>query len=68
MAWEPSNPLDEHGNHKPAEFETTREEITEIFSRALLNGCIELECGCLVEPDGVCHHENESPLLTSGLI
>ena len=49
-------------------FLTTREELTEIYSRALLNGCIELECGCLVEPDGSCWHGNNSPLLEAGLI
>ena len=26
------------------------------------------ECGCSVEPDGVCYHGNESPLLRLGLI
>ena len=45
------------------------DELTENMSRALLNGSVELEvCGCIVEPDGKCHHGNESPLLEAGLI
>ena len=31
-------------------------------------GCTIPECGCFVEPDGVCPCGNESPLLAMGLI
>lgn len=31
-------------------------------------GWFELDCGCVVEPDGICPCGNSSPLLTLGMI
>lgn len=35
---------------------------------AMDGGVVECEDGCMVEPDGVCPHGCESPLLEAGLI
>jgi len=43
-------------------------ELVEIASRVLMYGCIELDCGCVVEPDGSCPHGNRSPLIDWGMI
>lgn len=40
------------------------EELAEIMD----TGVAVLECGCTVEPDGICPCGNESPLLKWGLI
>ena len=40
------------------------DELIEIMSE----GIAELECGCIVEPDGKCPCGNESPLLEMGMI
>lgn len=35
---------------------------------AMRDGIVELDCGCVVEPDGRCPCGNASPLLALGLI
>lgn len=42
----------------------TEKQIDEIMT----TGCITLECGCVVEPDGVCPCGNKSPLINDLLI
>ena len=34
----------------------------------MINGIADLDCGCQVEPDGVCPCGNQSPLLELGII
>ena len=34
----------------------------------MMDSTFELDCGCEVEPDGVCEHGNPSPPLRLGLI
>ena len=40
----------------------------EELDAAMETGQVTLECGCVVELDGSCHHGNESPLIEAGLI
>jgi hypothetical protein len=40
----------------------------EALERIMSDGVAELDCGCVVEPDGHCPCGNESPLLELGLI
>jgi hypothetical protein len=47
--------------------ELSEEEIEEL-EEIMSEGVAVLDCGCRVEPDGVCRHGNRSPLLILGLI
>ena len=43
-------------------------DLVEAMRQADEEGEVELDCGCVVEPDGSCPCGNESPLVTQGLI
>ena len=43
-------------------------ELQELFDQVDSYGTIETPDGCTVEPDGICPHGQESPLLTLGMI
>lgn len=42
-------------------------DLEELYD-AMIDGVVELECGCIVELDGSCPCGNDSPFLTMGLI
>ncbi len=44
------------------------EEVLEALEDAVYEGVVTAADGCRVEPDGVCPHGYESPLLEAGLI
>ena len=46
----------------------TGEEIERMFDEVMVMGYVTLKCGCKVEPDGVCPHGNESPLLGMAML
>lgn len=43
-------------------------DLLEALEMAAMDGVVETEDGCIVEPDGVCPHGEESPLLIAGCI
>ena len=43
-------------------------ELQELFDQVDSYGTVETPDGCTVEPDGICPHGQESPLLTLGMI
>jgi hypothetical protein len=43
-------------------------DLVEALRQADEEGEVELDCGCVVEPDASCPCGNESPLVTHGLI
>jgi len=43
-------------------------DILEIMDQVDSYGTVTLDDGCTVEPDGICEHGQESPLLTLGMI
>jgi hypothetical protein len=44
------------------------QDLLEMYWEIDEMGCVTLECGCFVEPDGTCPCGNESPLLKMGMI
>jgi hypothetical protein len=44
------------------------DEMLKMFEEIDEMGGVTLECGCFVEPDGICPCGNESPLLAMGMI
>jgi len=45
----------------------TDEKVSELWD-ILDEGMATLDCGCVVEPDGICPCGNQSPLLELGMI
>ena len=43
-------------------------ELQDLFDQVDNYGTVETSDGCTVEPDGICPHGQESPLLTLGMI